>query len=148
MTALEFLAKRFNPLLPLLQRLRFGPQVLSQTRHLVSLFLAFLFPGLARRRQALLVLGERFLGSTGLALEVAEPLLEQRFAILQQFSSVSQLVTESVKHFDSASQVGPLILDLLSKHALVDFEHVASLGEMFLLKQVPVLHQRPFLLHF
>ena len=60
---------------------------------------------------------------------------------------MSQLVAQPVEHLDPMSQVGPLSLHLLPKHPLIGLERIAGLGEMLLLEQVTVLHQRPFLLH-
>ena len=57
-----------------------------------------------------------------------------------------QLAPKSIQHLDTAGELGPLLLHLLAERRLVDLQHAASLGEMFLLEQMPVLHQRPFLL--
>ena len=50
------------------------------------------------------------------------------------------------EHVEPSCEIGPLLLNFAAKVGLVGFEPVARLGEMFLLKQVPVFQQCPFLL--
>ena len=76
MTPLQLLPQCLDSLLPRLQRPRLGPQVLTQSRYLLTLLLTLLLPVLTCRRQALLVLQKRSFGGAGLLLQALEALLE------------------------------------------------------------------------